>query len=219
VAVVGPSADLASALSGVGDNGAAATHLLVDEGATGPENIFRGIAALRDAGAHGGGEGHVLLSATDLPFLTGETVRALIAAVEAEAGDADIVFPIVRRRDYERHFPDSENVYARLRDGEFTGGSVQLVRPAAIERNLALIEKAFSARKSQVQMAYLLGLPFILRFLTRRLGVAEAEQQASRLTGCRCRALLFDDARVAADIDGPTDYHYARSVWDSHPRR
>lgn len=211
VAVVGPRGHLAEA----GIEGHA--PLLVDEGQTGPENILRGLRALAELHGSGGkNDGHVLLSATDVPFLTGDSVRALVEAAEADAADADIVFPILHRRDYESRFPGSPNEYARLRDGELTGGSVQLVRPSAIEANLPLIEKAFAARKSQVEMARLLGLPFILRFLTRQLTVAQAEEQASRLTGCRCRALVVRDARLAADIDSVADYDYARGVWDAH---
>lgn len=181
-----------------------------EEGATGPENIQRGIAALRASGTLRGEE-RLLLCATDVVFLHSDTVRELIR-IAAAVPDADIVFPIVRDHHYQRQFPGSPNVYVRLADGAFTGSSVQVVRPAAIEQNLTPIEKAFAARKSQWEMARLLGPAFIWRFVTRTLSSAEAVAKVSALTGLRCHAPIFEDARIAADVDTLADYRFACRV-------
>jgi hypothetical protein len=112
--------------------GAAPDHW-VEEGATGPENVERGLKALA-AHEDSRSDGRVLLSASDLPFLHADAVRWLL---EHAPGDADIVYPVIRRADHEASFPDSPNVWTPLADGHYTGGSVLLVRPAAIERNRA----------------------------------------------------------------------------------
>jgi len=181
--------------------------LWIEEGPTGPENIQRGIVALRKAG-HLRSEERLLLSATDVAFLSADTVQELCHVAEQRL-DADVVFPIVRGETYDAAFPGSPNTYAPLMEGWFTGSSVQIVRPDAIERNLPVIEKAFAARKSQIAMARLLGLPFIVRFVTRTLSIAAAEARVGALTGLRCYAPVFTDARIAADIDLLADYQYA----------
>ncbi len=201
VVVVGPKRELETA--GV------SADVILEEGATGPENMLRGLRHVR-AEADATGDGRALLCATDLPFLTGAAVRWFVDT--NRASDADIVFPVVTRQSYEAALPGSPNTYAPVAGGWYTGGSVQIVRPGAIEANLMLIEKAFAARKSLFQMAALLGLPFLLRFLTRTLSIAQAEAQASRMTGCRCRAFTASnaphgaDALLCADIDNITDY-------------
>jgi molybdopterin-guanine dinucleotide biosynthesis protein A len=82
VAIVGPVAELQAA--GI------TADVWAEERVTGPENIQRGIIALREAG-YLVGEERLLLCATDAVFLAGDTVRELIAVAETRP-DADIVF-------------------------------------------------------------------------------------------------------------------------------
>lgn len=179
--------------------------VLIDEGATGPENIARGLNALGAAEA----AGWALLVTCDLPFVDGASIRWLL---DHAPDDADVVFPILTRAEYDAALPGSPNTYARLADGEYAGGCVFLVRPAALLRNQALIGQVFDARKRQIAMARLLGLPFVLRFLTGRLTVTQAEARASALTGCRCRALPHAPASLAADVDTLEDYRFVEGV-------
>lgn len=202
IAIVGPVNELQAA--GIKAN------IWVEEGITGPENIQRGIVALREVG-HLSSEERLLLCATDTVFLHGDTVRELITIAETQP-DADIVFPIVQRETYESQFAGSPNIYSPLADGAFTGSSVQIVRPSAIDRCLPYIEKAFAARKSQWEMAKLLGWGFIWRFITRTLSIADAVAKISTITGLNCYAPIFPDARIAADVDTLADYEYAKKV-------
>jgi hypothetical protein len=81
-----------------------------------------------------------------------------------------------------------------------------------VDRCLPYIEKAFAARKSQWEMAKLLGWSFIGRFVTRTLTVADAVAKVSAVTGLNCYAPVFPDARIAADVDTPADYEYVKKV-------
>ena len=180
------------------------TTRLVAEGETGPENVHRALAALTPQEKNG----FVLLCTSDLPFVTPEAIRWLI---DCAPDDADIVFPVIAKQAFEAAFSGSPNTYARLAGKEYIGGSILMVRPDAIEKNLALIEKLFAVRKSQFGMARLLGFPFLLRFLTGVLTVAQAETRAGDLTGCRCRALMDAPPQISADIDSLADYDWATS--------
>ncbi|MBC7809101.1 MAG: nucleotidyltransferase family protein [Akkermansiaceae bacterium] len=202
IAIVGPVSELQAA--GI------AADVWADEKMTGPENIQQGIVALREAG-YLIGEERLLLCATDAIFLGAGTVIDLLAVAQTQP-EADIVFPIVRREVYEQQFPGSPNVYAPLADGAFTGSSVQVVRPSAIERCLPYIEKAFAARKSQWEMAKLLGWNFTWRFITRTLTVDAAVAKVSAVTGLNCHAPIFPSARIAADVDTLADYEYAMKL-------
>lgn len=177
---------------------------LVPEGETGPENVLRGLDAVAATGA--AGHDYALVCTSDLPFVNSESIQWLL---ENAPEDADIVYPIVTREEYLDLFPASPNTWARIAGEYLTGGSVLLVRTAAIARNRALIERVFAARKSQWEMARLLGFAFLIRFLTRTLTVAQAEAQASRMTGCRCRALRGAPPQIACDIDTLADYQWA----------
>ena len=176
----------------------------VPEGETGPENVLRGLSEVRAEV----GSGMALVCTSDLPFVQAGSIAALL---DAAPQTADIVFPVISRADYQSAFPASPNVWTRLSGGEYTGGSVLIVRPDALEKNRALIERVFAARKSQWEMARLLGIGFALRFKMGKLTIAEAETRASVLTGCRCHALLNADARLSADIDDKADYLWVQT--------
>nr|WP_309684953.1 NTP transferase domain-containing protein [Armatimonas sp.] len=176
---------------------------LLAEGDSGIENLLRGLNAVN------AGEGFALFAASDLPYLCADSVRWL---VENAPEDADIVFPITDRQRYEARFPATPGAWTRLSDGELTGGSVFLMRPAAIARNRALLEKAFTARKSQWQMAQLLGLRFALKFATGRLSVADAVARATVLTGCRCKVLLDAHPHLACDLDTHEEWLYLKGL-------
>lgn len=176
---------------------------LLPEAESGIDNLSRGLEAI-DAG-----EGFALVAASDLPFISVESVRWL---VENAPQDADIVFPITDRQRYEARFPGTPGTWTRLREGELTASSVLLMRPAALERNRALIARAFQARKSQWQMAQLLGLGFALRFATGRLSVSAAEARVTALTGCRCKALFHAPPPLACDLDTHEEWLYLKDL-------
>lgn len=150
-----------------------------------------------------------LVCTSDLPFASADGIEALLQTAPQHA---DLVFPVVSRADYEARFPGSPNVWTKLSGGEYTGGSCLLVRPDALEKNSALIERVFAARKSQWDMARLLGIGFALRFKMGALTITQAEARASELTGCRCVALLGGDPRLSADVDTMADYNYAQEI-------
>src|SRR5207244_1453812 len=109
-------------------------------------------------------------------------------------------------------FPGSNNEYVRLHDGAITVGCVYLVNPVTLLQNRSHIESLFETRKSQWQMAKLVGLGIALRFLTRQLAVQHIVDRASRIL--RCRGAVVEDAppELAFDIDQPAEYAYVRSV-------
>jgi hypothetical protein len=153
-----------------------------------------------------GEDSKLLLCGTDVAMLEAAALDDFVARAPA---DADLCLPVVRREAFDRQYSDGRWVYVPLADGQFTGGSQFIVRPGAIVKNMPLIDSLFERRKSQVAMARTLGLPFILKLLTRRLRIAELEGRVSALTGCQCRAVLDCQPELAFDIDNLAEWRYA----------
>jgi CTP:molybdopterin cytidylyltransferase MocA len=197
IIVVGPQeavahvADLADAVLPETDSGAG--------------NVLRGTEWLGRVDATGGA-GRVLVLTTDLPFLTPEAITRF---VEACPPQMDLCVPVLNRQEFEADFPHSEKRYVRLRDGEWMIGCAMLMRPLALLRNRLMIERAFAARRSQLGMARLLGPLFVLRFLTRRLRVAEVEAKCLHILGCTGAGIRGCAPELAFDIDYLSDYRYA----------
>lgn len=180
-----------------------ADAMLPEGGNSGPANILRGIEWLREQGSSAD---RVLVVTTDLPFLTSD---AIVAFVDSCPADADLCAPLVSKGEFEARFPGSANQYVALTDGDWTMGCGFLVNPEAMIANRHHLERAFAARKSQVGMARLLGLGFILRFLTHRLSVAHIEARCAGMLGCSAKGVAGSAPELAFDMDTTAEYRYA----------
>jgi CTP:molybdopterin cytidylyltransferase MocA len=183
-----------------------ADAVLPEGGDSGPANILAGLKWLRESdGSHAD---RVLIMTTDLPFLTS---RAICDFIDRSPANAELTAPLVSEYAFEQRFPGSENEYVKLADGRWTMGCGFLVDPRSVEANNDHIEAAFQARKSQIGMAKLLGMGFILRFLSGRLTVPDIERQCSKMLGCACVAVPDSPAELAFDLDHIGEYRYAIS--------
>ena len=185
----------------------AADAVLPEGGNSGPANILKGIEWLHDT--DGGSADRVLILTTDLPFLTSDAILRFLNSCPA---DSDLCAPLVSEAAFTSRFPGSENEYVRLADGSWTMGCGFLVNPQAIRANHDHMERVFAARKSQIGMARLLGLGFIVRFVTRRLTVAHIEQRCATMLGCSSRAVPGSPPELAFDMDHIGEYRYATAL-------
>jgi molybdopterin-guanine dinucleotide biosynthesis protein A len=140
----------------------------------------------------------VLAIAADLPLLTGGALGRFLARCE---GDASLFYPIVPRETVERQYPGARKTYVRVADGVFTGGSVLLFDPSALERIRGFVERVMAARKKPWLLAQLFGWSTVLRFARGALSIAELEARAHQVTGLRARAVIVDDPALALDVD------------------
>jgi GTP:adenosylcobinamide-phosphate guanylyltransferase len=187
-----------------GHPAARAADAVLPEGASGIDNLFHGIEWLR---THNGGQHaeRVLVVTTDLPFLTPEAICGFLDACPPHAA---VCLPVIRREEFEARFPDSRSDFVRLRDGEWTMGCAFLVDPAKLTENRCCLERVFQARKSQIGMLRLLGLPFILRWLTKRLTVDHVEARCAQILRCMGAAVRGGAPELAFDIDLPEEYRF-----------
>ncbi len=186
--------------------------IVLPEGDSGPENIFRGLNWLQEHSQHDTSiardqKRRVLIATTDLPFLTPQAIRDFLDKCSPQA---QICVPLYTRAEFESRFPDEGGEYVRLSDGEWTTGCVYLLDGDALLRNRAHIEDIFNARKSQIAMARLLGPAFIARFLTRRLAIPHILQRLEHVLKCRGEAIRGCAPELAFDIDSIEDLRAAR---------
>ena len=183
----------------------AGADAVLPEGESGPANVLRGLEWLREADGGRHAE-RALIVTTDLAALTPEAITNFLDACPA---DADICLPLIRRAEIQARFPGLSLDYVRLRDGEWTMGCAFLVNPDAVARNHHLIVRVFAARKSQLAMARLLGMGFVLRFLVGQLSVSDIEGRCRQILGCGAVAVKGSPPELALDIDQLEDYRYA----------
>lgn len=189
---------------------AAGADEVLGEGASGPQNIFRGLERLREIGT----SRRVLIVTGDLPFLSPQVVADFLDACSDEA---QVCLPALRRPEFEARFPNVRGEYVRLRDGEWTLGCAFLVDGSKLLQRRAAIESVFEARKSQWAMAKLLGAPFIARWVTKRLATSHIQVRCEQVLGVRGQLVAPCAPSLAFDVDGVEEYRCARAALDAEP--
>jgi len=151
----------------------------------------------------------MLLSGSDVPMITPAIVDAFVE--ECLRTDHDLYYSIIERSVMETRFPESRRSYVHLREGDFAGGDIILIRPGLIVSRRDLWQDLAGARKNALRQARLLGLWTLFKLATRRLSLAEAERRACRALNVRGRAIPFPYAEVGMDVDKPFQLEIARA--------
>lgn len=185
-------------------------HFIADQGSL----IGNALAGLRWANerAQGAAHGaaHAILSTADIPLLTPQILEQFIA--RCQPLDKALYYPIVSRQSMEARFPGSQRTYSRLVDGEFAGGDLVLADTRLVHTNVALWQTLAAARKYPWKMARVIGFSILLKFLFRRLRIADVEQKAATLIGLPVAAVPFDRAEIAMDADKPHQFDALRQI-------
>ena len=151
----------------------------------------------------------VLLCTSDIPTITGPIVDALVE--ECLRTDHDLYYTVIERSVMEKRFPGSRRSYIHLREGDFAGGDIIVVRPSLGITNRDLWDDLAAARKNAFRQARLVGLGIFLRLITRRLSLADAERRISKVLNVHGRVVPFPHAEVGMDVDKPPQLEIVRA--------
>lgn len=174
---------------------------LVAAGKTTVESALNGAAAFPEAE-------WLLMVTADIPLLKPEAVEDFLQRCQQRP--ADFYYPIIRREANEAHYPGVKRTYVRLREGIFTGGNMVLIKASALKTCARQGQELVRLRKSPLALSRLIGLGFILRFLTRQLTIAEAEERFSHLLGTRGAGVITPYPEIGIDVDKESDLELAR---------
>jgi GTP:adenosylcobinamide-phosphate guanylyltransferase len=151
----------------------------------------------------------VLLCSSDVPTITPAIVDDFIE--ECLRTDHDVYYSVVERSVMETRFPKSRRSFVHLRDGDFAGGDLFIIRPSTNFDHQDLMKKLSTARKSALRQASMLGPVIFFRLLIRRLSLAEAERRAQKIFEVRARAVPCSYAEVGMDVDKPFQLEIVRA--------
>jgi hypothetical protein len=151
----------------------------------------------------------VLLSSSDVPLITSPMVDGFIE--ECFRTQHDLYYSIVERSVMEARFPTSRRSYVHLRDGDFAGGDLVLMRPSLRLKQRSLWQDLARARKTPLRQARRFGLWPFVKLVARRLSLAEAERRVSAALDVRGRAVPFPHPEVGMDVDKPFQLEIARA--------
>jgi GTP:adenosylcobinamide-phosphate guanylyltransferase len=126
--------------------------------------------------------------------------------------EADFYYPILTRESCESRFPEMKRTYVRLQDGTFTGGNMVLLRPGWFFKNRHRLEMFITNRKKPLKLLRMLPLTFMIKFICRRLTVAELQKKLSQLMLLQARAVPCDLVAIGTDVDKLSDLTVVREA-------
>ncbi|MGF7184163.1 molybdopterin-guanine dinucleotide biosynthesis protein A [Desulfitispora alkaliphila] len=170
--------------------------IMVDGGKTVIQGVLNGLKHLNK-------DEMLLVATSDIPLLTEKAVNNFVDSCQELKGD--IFYPIVPKKVTEEKLPESKRTYFTLKEGTFTGGNLFFVDPKIIPDCAAKAEDAVKLRKSPLKLAGMLGVPFIIKFLLKRLSIREVEERASKILGYRAKGIISQYPEVGMDVDKLSD--------------
>jgi GTP:adenosylcobinamide-phosphate guanylyltransferase len=151
----------------------------------------------------------VLVCSSDVPTITAVIVDSFIE--RCFETDDEVYYSLVEQGVMEARFPEAKRTYIPLRDGRFAGGDVGLVRAGTSFSQQEMWERLSRSRKSVLRQVRLFGFRTLLRFVTHRLSIADAERRARRALGIRGRGVPCPYAEVGMDVDKPAQLEIVRN--------
>lgn len=194
VVVVGPQ-DIADVISD--------KVSLVEAGDSLTENIFRALGVLEK-------KNKVLLVTSDIPFIHPEAIDDFVSRCSELHGD--IYYPLISREANQAVYPETVRTYFTLKEGSFTGGNVLLASSEAISNSRWIMDKLFLERKKPWRIIKMLGVLFVLKFISKQLTLRELEQRASEILGYAGILIISPYPEIGTDVDKPTDLQLAEKT-------
>ncbi|MEG6567470.1 nucleotidyltransferase family protein [Thermoanaerobacterium saccharolyticum] len=174
--------------------------ILIDQGNSIIENVVKGIEPFKN-------DRRVLILTCDIPMLTKEAVIDFVE--QSEALNADLCYPIVKREDNERKFPDAKRTYAKIKEGTFTGGNIFYINPQIVDACIEAAKQFIAFRKKPWKLGQLLGFKILILFAFGRVTISQLERKVSELFNINAKAVISKYPEIGNDVDKDEDVEMA----------
>lgn len=151
----------------------------------------------------------VLLVTADIPLITGAIIDEFIEHCPL---DADLVYPVVEKERTLSRFPETMRTYVRLAGMTVTGGNMVVANPKVLPKVEERAKVLIAHRKSPLRLARDVGLILLLKLMTGRLSLSDAERRVSQVFGITGRVLECPHPEVGVDVDKIGDFTMAERV-------
>jgi molybdopterin-guanine dinucleotide biosynthesis protein A len=172
-------------------------HSLPDQGSL----VQNALAGVHWANQNRPGATELLLSSADVPLITGPLIDSLIDS--CRPFDCVFYYLMARQETMEKRFPGSKRTFVPLTDGRVAGGDIFLIQPWIADTHRETWEAMTNARKHAWKLARLVGLGTLLKYLFRRLSIADLEAIGLRFLGHPIKVVMTPHAELVMDADKP----------------
>lgn len=158
-------------------------------------SVLRGLALA--------GEGPVLLTTADHPLLTPAMIDEFLAGI---APGVDVAALVARDATIQREHPTTARTYLRFSDAAVSGCNLFAVMTPRGWGAVRFWSRLERERKQPWKMARELGLPALLRFVTRTLPLGAAIEALGAKADVHAAVVESSYAEAAIDVDKMSDH-------------
>lgn len=151
---------------------------------------------------------HVLIASSDVPAVQPHMIDWVIET--AMQTDDDLYYNVITRQVMESRYPGSRRSYARIKDGEFCGGDINVVRTIIVAED-SVWKDIIESRKNVFKQASIIGWGLLFQLLLRQVTIDEVVQRVSQRVGMKGRAVVCPYAEVGMDVDKPFQLEIMRA--------
>ena len=158
---------------------------------------------------------NVVVATCDIPLFRGFMLDDFIQ--RCLSFDAVFYFSFAKESAIKAKYPQVVRTYVRSKDEGYTGANVYLVdkkrfatEDKTLEKIVAKID--FYRKKPWKYYIQLLGWPLFLKLALKRFRLEEMEARASKILGCRFKAILMPYPECGIDVDKVSDLIFVREL-------
>ncbi|HCJ57060.1 Molybdenum cofactor guanylyltransferase [bioreactor metagenome] len=154
------------------------------------------------------GDKEILLLTCDIPMITHEALEHFIK--NAREKNADLCYSIVEKSLNDERYPEVKRTYAKLKEGEFTGGNVFYFNPEIKERCRDFADQMLKFRKSPAKMAGILGFVFLIKLALGILTIDAIKKKCDKLLNINAAVVISPYPEIGNDVDKISDIEFVK---------
>lgn len=160
----------------------------------------------------------ILLTTGDHALMSPALIAEFLAgARRAQAEGAELAVGFVPLARVRARFPDARRTPLPFSDGAVCSCNLFALLTPSARSVIDLWRTVERDRKSPWKVVRLLGPLTLLRFVLRRLTLAQALARLSRVAGARVAPVMLSDPLAAVDVDSVADWRLVQSLLETSP--
>jgi len=152
----------------------------------------------------------VLVTTADHALLTAQIVDTFCAQARNSGGD--IAVGLALHESVLAAFPNTQRTATKLRDAAYCSCNLFAFLTPRAHQLADMWRRVEQERKKPLRVISVLGWVAVLRYLTGRLTLAEAEKRILRRLGIHARAVILPFPEAAVDIDTVDDWKFVETI-------
>jgi hypothetical protein len=133
-----------------------------------------------------------------------------------EGNSADLILPLLTKKDTDLKFPGTKRTFAKLREGRIKVANCFLLKRTAYVKVEPVVAEVQRRRKSAIRQAMQLGFGFILKLLFGTASVPQLQKKVEGILKISVSAPFVPLPELGVDIDKPSDLIFCRNHLKEH---